>query len=358
MGTQRIQSTALYVAALVLATAMANPATTGAGIGGFEPSAPISLAESSNITDMLTPHGADEPLEALAMLRQLLVQQLSVPDWQLPVMLITLSIGVLMLWSPSGVFKNVIVVVVFCIAYIMMLGDLHERYDVEHHESGSSLSNGVAIWEVILSLEVAVCASVIAWRGYDGILMVIGMTIGLWPMRFVQTTLVSLGIFGASPWWNIIIITASGSLGLYLNQKDDHILERYIGYVLPVFGGRLVASSVGWLVLVLCTGNMDQVWLDFWKSLPLDIYDPAEQHVQQALAGAPGIGWSSPESIVPAWAGWAAGSLIWLILSVAAVVHHHRALLLLVNMTDKQRKEEEEKGDLLARFLSDKEGGP
>jgi len=358
MGAHRFQSTALYVAALVLATAMANPASTAAGIGGFEANVPISLADSSNVTDMLTPHGADEPLEALATLRKLLVQQLSVPDWQLPVMLITFSLGVLMLWSPSGVFKNVIVVVVFCIAYIMMLGDLHERYDVEHHASSTSLSNGVPIWEVILSLEVAVCASVIAWRGFDGILMVMGMTIGLWPMRFVQTTLFNLGLFGASPWWNIIIITSSASLGIYLNQKDNHILERYIGYVLPVVGGRLVASSVGWLVLVLCTGNMDQVWLDFWKSLPLDVYDPSEHNVQQALAGAPGIGWSSPQSMVPSWAGWAAGSLIWLLLSAAAVFHHHRVLLQLVNMTDKQRKEEEDKGDLLSKFLSDKKVEP
>lgn len=330
----RFQSTMLHVAALFLAASMTNADVSTVGLRGSELGAPVFLpaapaaavapsppvpSEASNITQMLTPHGADEPMEALAMLRGVLISQLSVPDWQWLVCLVAFSLGALLLCDPKGVFQFVVVTVVFCIGYIMTLGSLYERYDSEDHDA-----NGVVLWEVVMAVEVAFCAAVIAWRGFEGIELVIGMTIGIWPLRFVQVSLVSLGIFGASPWWNIFIILFSGLLGLWLNAEKGRRLTLIIGYLLPILGGRLVSSTVGWLILSVRTQQIGGVWLDFWRSLPLDVYDPAVQQVRQALGGAPGIGWTNLPSVPPT-AGYAAGCGIWFVFSLIAVIaHHHR----------------------------------
>jgi len=304
----------LHAAALFCAVSMANADMSTGALRGSEESAPIDLATSNNFANALTPHGADEPTEALALLRQLCISQLTVPQWQWLVSLVTLLLGALLLWDPKGIFEIVVVILVFCLAYIMVLGSLHERY----HTDG----NGMTVWEVVLAIELAFCAAVIAWKGFKGIELVIGMTIGLWPMRFIQVNLVSLGIFGDSPWWNIIIISLSGSLGIWLNADDAHRLTLIIGYLLPVLGGRLVSSTIGWLALVVSTQQVGQVWLNFWKSLPLDVYDPSVQHVNEALLGAPGIGWSNLP-FLPGLAGYGAGCAIWLVLSLIAVIAHH-----------------------------------
>merc|ERR1719162_1738568 len=185
------------------------------------------------------------------------------------------------------------------------MGDLHERYDVDHSGGGASLSNGTPIWEIVISVEVGLCISLVAWRGFRGVELIIGMSIGVWPLREFQELLISQHVFGQSPWWNVIIVTISVGIGFSLNAHDNHHFEFLLSYILPLAGGRLVSACVGMTAGYAMLGTPNLVWLDYWHSLPLGL-SSRPGHYGEALSGAPGV-----------------GCLIWILISGIAIWRHH-----------------------------------
>lgn len=306
-----------FALALVSAAGEASvPSTALRGTDSLAEEPPAEDQSAEPDTDMLTPQNATEPTAAFQVIVDMMHRELHSEHWQWLVAVAAFCFGVAAVVFPKESFKHLTIALVFAVTYTMVMGDLHERYK-DQQLDGSITINGAMLWQIIVSIEVAACASLVAWRGFEGVAQFIAMVIGIWPMKMLQATLNESGIFGASPWWNIIVVTISAVFGLFLVRK--HNLKLLLSYIFPFIGGKLISCSIGWLLWYLVDFTWSKPWLDFYHSLPFDETVPA-------LTPVLGIGWSTPTQIAgPPWIGSAGGTAIWLIIALSSSCFHHHS---------------------------------
>lgn len=279
-------------------------------------SAPLGV---SDITGALANHTATDPASAFGFLQDIVVAQLMAPNWQIPITVLAAVAGLAMLLQPKPAFKYIMIGTIFSMIFTITMGILHKQFPGQGH----------LMWEPVVAVEFGLVVAWVANKGFDGVEIIVAMSMGFKPMLIIKDVFVSNSILGNSPWWNVVIVTVSFVSGFFISQ--DHRLEAIMGVVFPIIGGKLFSASLGWGAFVagsLAEHGHQSAWLDFWHSLPFDFNDPVVTEIgfQQQVLGSPGIGWSTPTDLAPGWVGTVLGALIWIVMSSVAVYKTHQAV--------------------------------
>lgn len=247
----------------------------------------IQLGESKE-TDMTTPRHDDMTTPGpppttgsiAGHLKDIVEHQLRSSHHQWINASIALVFGLVMVFDGQMVFKWILVAAAFLVACVVAMSDLNAEWA---SEDGHLLRH-------IAGLEVGLVAAYAAWRGFEGLVIIVGALLGAAVGYFLQGYFVSMhmGVFATSgpaimSLYSVCIIAGVLAFRFKRHAKALAILSSLVG-------SALVASAIAWSITFAAIKKnlFDDLtpkggaWLDFFNLL----WNPKTEDVG-LLAGSP-----------------------------------------------------------------------
>lgn len=264
----------MSISSLVVALCVLGVESEHASMGG------IDLADQD--TGDTAPVQADSILNAVS---SAIDKRLRSPKLEWCNGLAALIFGLVMVIDGEFIFKAVVVTGIGIFVYLASSSGIKSHWP--------QVDN--VIME-ILAVEFALALSYVAYKGYEGVRVLLGMLLGLYGAQHLQA---HLGQLAGNGWVVLVLGNIFVILGVYVFTGRMH--KRIAAIVSSLVGGALVSSAIGYFIMLLLVkvrqnlfvGTTVPVWVDFLYTLvspakhsPVGIYStPATKDLNPTIHG-------------------------------------------------------------------------